>query len=97
MLDDDIDPSDLNQLIWAVATRHHPDRRITMQNQYMFPLVAYLSQEEKAASVSTRVIYNCLTPFGRWSEALRPVEASFRGYPEELKKHVIDNWKAYGF
>lgn len=97
VLDDDIDPSDLNQLIWAVATRHHPDRRITMQNQYMFPLVAYLSQEEKAASVSTRVIYNCLTPFCRWPEALRPVEASFRGYPEELKKHVIDNWKAYGF
>lgn len=97
VLDDDIDPANLEQLIWAIATRHHPDRRTAFQDQYMFPLVAYLSPEEKSESVSTRVIYNCLTPFHSWPEEMRPVEASFRGYSEELQKHVIDNWKEYGF
>lgn len=97
VMDDDIDPSDINQLVWAIATRHHPDKRTALPDQFMFPLVAYLSAEEKSCSVSTRVIYNCLTPFHTWPEELRPVEASFRGYPEELQRYVIENWKEYGF
>lgn len=77
--------------------REHPFRRVAIPDQYIFPLVAYLSQEEKKDAVSTRVIYNCLTPFHTWPEGRRPVEASFRGYPEELQKKVLDNWKEYGF
>ena len=96
-MDDDIDPGNLSQLIWAFATRHHPDRRMALADQYMFPLVAYLSQEEKDASVSTRVIYNCLTPFHNWPKEVRPVEASFRGYSKALQQHVIENWENYGF
>ena len=96
-MDDDIDPSDISQLTWAIATRHHPDRRVTIPEQYIFPLVAYLSPEEKKSAVSTRVIYNCLTPFHSWPEERRPVEASFRGYPEELQQKVLDNWEEYGF
>ena len=97
VVDDDIDPSNLNQVVWALATRHHPDRRVSIPNQYIFPLVAYLDAKEKSDAVSTRVIYNCLTPFHTWEKERRPVEASFRGYPEELQKHVIDNWESYGF
>ncbi len=97
VMDDDIDPSDIKQLVWALATRHHPDNRTAMADQYMFPLVAYLSSKEKDSSVSTRVIYNCLTPFHSWPEELRPVEASFRGYSKELQEYVTDNWKEYGF
>ena len=97
VVDDDVDPGDIKQLVWALATRHHPDRRVVMEDQYIFPLVAYLSAEEKSEAISTRVIYNCLTPFHRWPQEQRPVEASFRGYPEELQKHVLDNWEKYGF
>ena len=97
VVDDDIDPSDISQLTWAIATRHHPDRRVTIPEQYIFPLVAYLSPEEKKSAVSTRVISNCLTPFHSWPEERRPVEASFRGYPKELQQKVLDNWEEYGF
>ena len=97
VVDDDIDPSDISQLTWAIATRHHPDRRVTIPEQYIFPLVAYLSPEEKKSAVSTRVIYNCLTSFHSWPEERRPVEASFRGYPKELQQKVLDNWEEYGF
>ena len=97
VVDDDIDPSDLKQVVWALGTRHHPDRRVKLDDQTIFPLVAYLSAEEKAAAVSSRVIYNCLTPFHTWEADRQPVEASFRGYPEELQQQVIDQWKSYGF
>lgn len=97
VVDDDIDPSNINQLVWAIATRHHPDKRTAIPEQYIFPLVSYLSAEEKSKSVSTRVIYNCLTPFHKWPKESQPVEASFRGYPEEVQKHVLENWESYGF
>lgn len=97
VVDDDIDPSNIKQLVWALATRHHPDSRIILPDQYIFPLVAYLSGEEKSDAVSTRVIYNCLTPFHKWPKDQQPVEASFRGYPEELCNYVIRNWEEYGF
>ena len=97
VVDDDIEPDNLQQLIWGIATRHHPNSRVAIPDQYTFPLVAYLSQEEKAAAQSTRVIYNCLVPFHEWDPQYKPVEASFRGYSNELQQHVIDNWSAYGF
>ena len=97
VVDDDIDVSNIEQLVWAIATRHHPDKRTYLENQYIFPLVAYLSQEEKAAAVSSRVIYNCLTPFHAWEDGLKPVEASFRGYTEDMQEKVLKNWESYGF
>ena len=97
VVDDDIDPSNINQVVWALATRHHPDRRVAIPDQYIFPLVAYLSAEEKSEAVSTRVIYNCLTPFHKWPKERQPVEASFRGYPKELQEQVLKNWEEYGF
>lgn len=97
VLDDDIELSNTEQVIWAIATRHHPEKRIIVKNQYIFPLVAYLSQEERTNSTSSRVIYNCLVPFHRWEENIKPVEASFRGYREEIQEAVLNNWEAYGF
>lgn len=97
VVDDDIEPDDLKRLVWGLATRHHPDGRVVLEDQPIFPLVPYLSQEEKAAARSTRVIYNCLTPFHGWEDQYKPVEASFRGYSDELREHVIDNWASYGY
>lgn len=97
VMDDDIDPSDINQVVWALATRHHPDKRIAMAGQTVLPLVAYLDAREKSEAVTTKVVYNCLMPFGNWPEDKQPIEASFRSYSEELRNHVIKNWEKYGF
>ena len=35
VVDDDVDPGDIKQLVWALATRHHPDRRVVIENQYI--------------------------------------------------------------
>lgn len=97
VVDDDIDPSDINQVVWAMATRHHPDKRNAMIDQNVLPLVAYLDEKEKRGGITTKIVYNCLLPLNKWSEDKKPIEASFRSYPEELRNHIIKNWKEYGF
>ena len=97
VLDDDIDPSNLGRVVWGFSTRNRPDSRILLENQAMFPLVAYLRPEEKSIPKNTKVVYNCLTPFRTWPKENQPVEASWESYPEELRNSIIRNWKEYGF
>ncbi|MFQ8898169.1 MAG: hypothetical protein ACLR71_08010 [[Clostridium] scindens] len=52
VVDDDIDPSNINQVVWALATRHHPDRRVAIPDQHIFPACGILKRRgEKRGSV----------------------------------------------
>jgi 4-hydroxy-3-polyprenylbenzoate decarboxylase len=98
LVGDDIDPTNLDELVWAFATRNHPE-----QDQYLFhgesvlPLVAFLRPEERKAARGTKVIYDCLaTESGDPSEL--PRRSSFRfAWPAEIQQKVRDNWHRYGF
>ncbi len=97
VLNDDIDPTDNNELIWAFATRCHPLLgTVSFEHSPAAPLLAFLRQSEKSSSATGKVVYNCLPP-DEWGEAL-PVRCSFRhGYPEEIVQRVIARWNDYGF
>ncbi|MBI6871128.1 UbiD family decarboxylase [Clostridium aciditolerans] len=97
VLDDDIDTSDLNRVVWAFATRHHPDNRIIIPNQKVLPLVAYLDKKEKSEARTNKVVYNCLSPSKHLDKDKQPIEASFGSYSEELRNKIINNWEKYGF
>jgi len=61
VLNDDIDPTNLQELVWAFATRCHPRTgEIHFGNEIISPLVAFLKTSEKHTGISTKVIYNCL-------------------------------------
>ncbi len=94
LLDDDIDPSDVNQVVWAFATRCHPDKDAHLyQHQRTMPLIHYLTKVEKKDTSSTKVVYNGLLP-----DFDRSHIASFEyGYPEEIKNRVMENWGKYGY
>ncbi len=63
LLDDDIDPSDVNQVVWAFATRCHPEKDAHFYtHEKTLPLVHYLNAAEKKDLSSTKVIYNGLLP-----------------------------------
>jgi 4-hydroxy-3-polyprenylbenzoate decarboxylase len=97
VLNDDIDPTNLQELVWAFATRCHPRTgEIHFGNEIISPLVAFLKTSEKHAGIATKVIYNCLPP-DEWGDNL-PKRSSFTGsFPRELQERVLTNWKAYGF
>ena len=97
ILNDDVDPTNLKELVWAFATRCHPGSgEILFNKEITSPLVAFLKSAEKHAQNSTKVVYNCLPP-DEWGENL-PKRSSFTGsFPQELQNRVLTNWKSYGF
>jgi UbiD family decarboxylase len=63
LMDDDVDPTDLDELVWAFATRNHPTQgQFLFPDQKVLPLVAFLSAAERNAARGAKVIYNCLSP-----------------------------------
>jgi 4-hydroxy-3-polyprenylbenzoate decarboxylase len=97
VLNDDIDPTNLKELVWAFATRCHPLLgHVVFDHIPAAPLLAYLRDDEKIAATTGKIAYNCLPP-DEWGEAL-PIRASFRhGYPPEIVDRVRRRWSEYGF
>jgi len=94
LLDDDIDPSNVSEVVWAFATRCHPDTDAHFySHERTFPLVHYLTVAEKKDISSTKVIYNGLLPLFDRSEI-----SSFKySVPTEIQEEVIKNWEKYGY
>jgi 4-hydroxy-3-polyprenylbenzoate decarboxylase len=97
VLNDDIDPTDTQELVWAFATRCHPLLgHAVFDHVPAAPLLAYLRRSEKVAAATGKIVYNCLPP-EEWGEML-PLRASFRhGYPPEITARVKARWAEYGF
>jgi UbiD family decarboxylase len=95
---DDIDPANLEELVWAFATRNHPEKGQTLfPNENVLPLVAFLTEEERQAKRGTKVIYNCLPFAGRLPEQ-SPRRSSFRFlWPQDVQAKVLANWHRYGY
>ncbi|NUR95380.1 MAG: UbiD family decarboxylase [Kribbellaceae bacterium] len=100
VVEDDVDITNLDEVVWAFATRSHPD---VDRGEFHFPpavsdqLAVYLSPEEAHSFLAGKVIYNCLLadlfPQGR-----RPVKGSFEnGWPAEIRDRVLANWQKYGY
>lgn len=94
---DDIDPTDLRQLVWAYATRCHP-----VTGQAFFhdepdaaaPLQIFVNPGEKFASRTSKVVYDCLPSDGQQL----PTRSSFAHiYPDAIQKQVLQRWSEYGF
>lgn len=94
LVDDDIDPSDSDQVMWAFSTRCHPQRDAHFySHQKTLPLLHYLKAAEKKDMSSTKVIFNALLPGFDRSE----ISGFEYNVPEELQKKVLSNWSKYGF
>jgi UbiD family decarboxylase len=98
LMGDDIDPSNLDELVWAFATRNHPAKgQFLFPKEKMLPLVAFLDKDERKEARGAKVIYNCLPPEDVPLDQA-PRRSSFRFlWPKEIQEKVIRNWGRYGF
>lgn len=94
----DIDITNIEEVIWALATRSHPKHDFIAYPEIPgFPMVPYLNPDDIAAGSGGNMIINCLYP-EQFNGQMRASTVSFEyAYPDTLKAKVLDNWQEYGF
>ncbi|MDR3594212.1 UbiD family decarboxylase [Clostridium sp.] len=98
VVNDDIDPTDTNQVAWAFGTRNHQFKEVYYRPESrVIGLIPYLDSEEKKVFKTTACIYNCL-----WPEELEyedyHVTSSFKGaFPKQVQESAMDKLVKAGF
>jgi UbiD family decarboxylase len=89
--DDDIDPTDLRDVLWCFATRCHPVRgQVLFEDQLFTPLHINYAPDEFATLSGPKTAYDCLlTP----DVGHRPVSTAFeQNFPEHVKARARALW-----
>jgi len=98
VVDDDVDVTNMNEVLHALTTRCHPDRGIfKVPNTVGLSSLPFTSPYEKQHFLAAQVLFDCTWPKD-WPEEAIPVKASFDVlWPKEIQDKVLKNWKEYGY
>ena len=92
VVDEDIDPADIGEVIWAISTRCDPKTAMTVIDGCWSTLLdPTLTPEKREAGelVSSRAILNACRPYA-WKDKFPPVSA----LSPELKKKIEEKWQS---
>lgn len=94
---EDIDVTNMDEVMWAMTTRMHPARDIHINRRTpFFPLFPFLSAEERSNSSGAAVCIDATFPF-EWKEKTPQIIDFQHAWPEETQKLVMSRWNEYGF
>ena len=91
VVDEDIDPSNLGEVIWAVSTRCDPKTAISIiDGCWSTPLDPAMHPDQRDAGnfVNSRAILNATRPYA-WKDRFPPVNA----LSPDLRKKISEKWK----
>jgi UbiD family decarboxylase len=91
VVDDDIDPSDIDQVLWALATRCDPATAINVISEaWSTPLDPRITPEARAQRNFTNsvAVINACQPY-HWKDQY----AKTCYFPEEVRKKTYEKWK----
>lgn len=94
---EDIDVTNMDEVMWALTTRVHPVRDIHVKKRApSHPLFAFLSPEERKTLTGAAVCYDATFPF-EWKENAPRVADFEHAWPDDIRKVVLSRWNEYGF
>ncbi len=98
LVEDDIDITDVEQVVWAFASRAHPAHgEIYFDQEAQNALPVFLDSNEKFAYRTTKVIHNALLA-DRFPPERRPKRSDLEhGWPGAVREKVLAKWSAYGY
>lgn len=98
IVEDDVDATTMEEVIWAITTRCHPDRGIFKMTDFPgHALLPFLNLYERRHGLGSAVLFDCTWPKD-WPKEAIPVKASFDVlWPKEIQEKVLKNWKEYGY
>ena len=89
-VDEDIDPSNLDEVLWAVCTRCDPEKYIDIVPGFLTsPLDPIISPDKRALKEYTtaKVFINACKPY-HWKDQFPPINVA----EPELRKKVLSKW-----
>jgi len=98
VVEDDVDPFNLGQVLHAVASKCHPYRGIVrLERARGQSLIPWLSRHEQRYLMGARAYFDCTWP-PDWDPAEVPKKCSFDNiYPVEVQKRALAKWRKYGY
>jgi UbiD family decarboxylase len=98
LVEDDVDITDVSDVVWAFATRAHPEHgEVHFAAEPFGDLAVYLDEDERHSYKAAKVVHNCLLA-DRFSDHDRPVRGDLRhGWPPEIQDRVLERWNEYGY
>jgi 4-hydroxy-3-polyprenylbenzoate decarboxylase len=99
VVEDDVDIFNLSEVLHAWSTRCHSRRGTLIKDveKGAQQLTPCYDMDERARSAGAVAAFDVSFP-PSWNPSEIPMKATFQAmYPEEIKKKVLANWKAYGF
>jgi 4-hydroxy-3-polyprenylbenzoate decarboxylase len=96
--EDDIDPSNTRQVVWAFAAKNSPSEGVRLyEDRDMVPLAVFIPPKDRRRFKATKVIYNCLMREDYDPHAL-PLRSTFKtDWPQEMQEQVLRRWTEYGY
>jgi len=95
----DVDPTNMDEVIHAIATKCHPVNGIHPVSHIPgFPvLLPFLPPKERLLGDAAGVIFDCTWPKD-WPAETIPVKATLENlWPREIQEKVLKKWESYGF
>lgn len=98
IVEDDIDATNIGEVIWTISTKCHPDRGIfKVPNAPGHMLVPFLTSYEKEQGLGAYTLFDCTWP-KEWPKEAIPEKASFDAmWPKEVQEMILKNWREYGY
>lgn len=98
VVEDDVDPTDLRQVIHAVVSKCHPQRGIVkIERTVGTALMPFLSRFEQRHQLGAKVYFDCTWPT-EWDPAEVPQRCSFDNvYPPDIRQKALAAWRHYGY
>lgn len=98
VVEDDVDPFDMDQVLHALMSKCHPSRGIVkVEHALAWPLFPWLSEYERGHRMGARVYFDCTWPV-HWDPSEVPVRMSFNeAYPKEVQQKALEKLRKFGF
>ena len=98
VVEDDVDPFNMDQVLHAMMNKCHPSRGINkVEHALAWPLFPWLSKYERKHRIGARVYFDCTWPV-HWDPEDVPSRMSFQeAYPEDVQKRALNKLQRNGF
>lgn len=98
VVDDDVDPFNLGEVVHALTTKCHPYRGIVRaEHAVCNQLMPWASRYEHDHLLGGRAYFDCTWP-KTWAAADTPKKSSLATlYPPEIQQKVLAMWNKYGY